>query len=984
AQLASDCFSLSDNFVTVTREFPEGGTISIDNGATSATICPGDGISDIISFISTGATGESFSYIITDENDVIIGFPVSASVDFESVPAGICRVYGVAYSGDIVANLGDTITTANLASACFTVSDNFVTVIRTEATTGPISIEGGATRVLVCPGDALPDLVRFDSTGTTLTNFNYLVTDTNNVVLQLAFTDQINFENFPAGVCRVWGLGYDGLATATPGLVAGVDPLATQCAALSENFVTVTKQIPDGGTVSTTDGEMEVMICPMDGVSDLITMQSSSASGARFFYVVTTDEDVIINVQDGPDFDFDSAPFGICRIWGLSFQGELLAAAGDVVTEIQLAEGCSDLSDNFVTVIRADAAVGAISLAGGGDLINTCPGDGNPDIVDFAVDGASDEVIYLITNDQDTLLATSGDPSFDFEGAGEGTCRVYALSFAGDFLAAAGDEVTTAMLASGCFALSENYVTVIREAPEGGMVSLADGSTEIDFCSGDGEPDVLNFITTSTTINYGYIIADNGIALTGISIDSFDFSNALTGMYEIYGVAYTGSLTVIPGLDIFNSPLSTDCWDLSDDFITVNITKVEGGDILGNGATELYFCPENPDDGFVTFTNNSLISDTNYVYVITTANDDQVVLSVLDSNSFDFGALPLMAVKVFGISYTGDILTGPGRSLASDPVATGCVGISNNCVTIFNDSPEAGEISVDGPFSGISCVVDGDINISVSTTSESLAGYAIIVTDTANVIRLISTTPDAVPFGDLPEGEYRLHGLSYTGNITAVIGDDADVAVLADNCYELTAAFISIVRGGEITAGMLRNATTEDGGDTIEFCLEPGAVPIAIVESTVGALNYRYIVTDTDNRVIAANLPSPIIPFTAFMPGEYRIYGFNFTGIPSVGINQILTTSVLSTECYALSANFITVILSQVDAGMVLTENDETEVEVEIDASSNAPVASVTFINTSGSTDSYAYVITDEDNIILGVSEDPTINFGPAGPGVCR
>ena len=103
-----------------------------------------------------------------------------------------------------------------------------------------------------------------------------------------------------------------------------------------------------------------------------------------------------------------------------------------------------------------------------------------------------------------------------------------------------------------------------------------------------------------------------------------------------------------------------------------------------------------------------------------------------------------------------------------------------------------------------------------------------------------------------------------------------------------------------------------------------------------------------------------------------------------MGINQILTNSVLSTECYALSGNFITVILSQPDAGMVTTIEGETEVEVEIDETSGTPVALVSFTNTSSTTDDYAYVITDESNIILGVSTDSTIDFGPAGIGVCR
>lgn len=983
-QLATECFSLSDNFVTVIREFPDGGTVSLTNGATEVSVCPGDGIADILNFTSTGATGEFFDFIITDDTGEILGFPASGNIDFETIPAGICRVYGLSYSGTISDEIGGQIDEIQLATACATLSENFVTVNRIEATTGTISLEGGGEEVLVCPGDAIPDLVRFDSTGTTLSNFNYLITNEDNVIIAaVPFTDVINFDNFPAGICRVYGIGYDGIITAAIGETVGVDQLATGCSAVSENFVTVTKQIPDGGTITTDAGENEVMVCSMDGIPDIVTAVSSSASGARFFYVLTTEDNNIISVQDNASFDFDVAPFGVCRIWGLSFQGTLLVGPGDNVIDAQLAEGCADLSDNFITVIREDAAVGNVSFTDGTDIAYTCPGDGIDDVLNFTVDGASSSIIYLITTDQDTLLTTAGDGSFNFEGAGTGTCRIYALSFAGALLAAAGTEVTTADLATGCFALSENYLTVVRETPDGATVSLADGTNEISFCSGDATPDVLNFTTTSDFANYGYIISDQGIALTGITTDSFDLSNALTGTLEIYGVAYTGELTIAPGFNIFESELSTDCYDLSDNFITVNIVQVIPGEITGNDATEVYLCPENLDDGLVIFETSSPMLGANYVYVVTFANDDNVVLNVVDGLSFDFGPVPLNELRVYAVCYTGDLQITPGlTSLTNDELASGCYGLSN-FITVFNESPEAGEVSVDGLSStGISCVVDGNTNISITSTTTSLAGYAAIITDTDGIIQLVSTDTENVDFGTLPEGDYRVYGLSYTGAVTAAVGDDIAIAVLADNCYELTAEFVEITRGGEITAGTLTNAT-DDGGDTITFCLADGGVPIAIVEPSIGTLNYRFIVTDTDNRVLAANLPSNIIPFTAFQPGEYRIYGFNFTGTPSVGINQILDNSVLSTECYALS-NFITVILSDPDAGMVFAVDMGSEVEIEIEGTPDMPEAFVTFGTTAPGPDAFTYLITDEDNLILGASADPTINFGPAGVGVCR
>ncbi len=536
-------------------------------------------------------------------------------------------------------------------------------------------------------------------------------------------------------------------------------------------------------------------------------------------------------------------------------------------------------------------------------------------------------------------------------------------------------------LATGCFDLSDNFITVIREVPDAGSISLEDGTNEISFCSGDAMMDSLVFInTSSTSANYAYIIGQEGFALTAITDSSFDFSNTFTGTYTIYGVAYTGTLTILPGQEIATTDLSTDCFDLSDTTITINVTRVDGGFIRGNGAQEVYLCPENPEDGFVTFTTNSILNDTLFRYVITTATD--VILAVLDSNSFDFGPLPLQELRVYAISYTGNFLAGPGSSLRLSPLASGCVSLSDNFVTVFNDSPEGGMVSLSGvPPSAISCTVDGDGDITVLTTSTSLTGYVVLVTDTNNVVQLIADDLANVPLGDLPVGDYRIHGLAYTGNLLVSVGDDADDVALADNCYELSSNFATVTQGGSISAGTLTNLN--EPGDTINFCIPAGDNPIAIVEASVVGPNYRYIITNANGIIRAANLPSNILPFGAFGPGEYRIYGFNYTGEATVSINQPIT-GFLSSACYALTSNFITVIYEDPDGGMIATAEGQTEVTVDIDTASTDPSAVVTFVSTSDSLNSFIYVVTDEDNVILSTSNSASIDFGAAGLGVCR
>ena len=988
ATLASECFALSDNFVTVTREDLTGGTVRLSNNATFASVCPNDDVADVLTFLATGASDESSVFIVTDTLGNILSVPLGNAVDFNEVAPGTCYVYNLTYLGDLLAAEGLNVNDDALATGCTALSDNFITVVRQAAQTGPISTEAGETEVLVCPGDAIPDPVRFDSTGTTLSRFVYLITDTNNVVIQLPFTDEINFEQLPLGVCRVHGLGYDGIPTASPGDTAGVNQLATGCSALSDNFVTVTKQRPVGGSVFTDANESEVTICPMDGVDDNITVARSGAAGANLTFVVTTDDNTILFAQDDPTFNFDDAPVGVCRIWSLSYQGELTAQEGADAGAGGLASGCFVLSDNFVTVIRMDLLSSTISLAGGATQIGTCPDDGEADVLTFTnTDESGAAFQYVVTDDNDVIISLVDGDSFDFDPAGPGVCRVWGFAYAGSVEAMPGDTVTSASLASGCSALSDNFITVVRETPFGGSVSLADGSTVAGVCSGaDGVP-ALDFFTTSGSTNYTYLIVqEDSFALISFD-DQFNFNNALAGTYRVYGLAFAGELTVAPAQNIFTTDLSTSCFELSDNFVEVIVERVNGGMIRGNDSTEVFFCTDNPDDGIVNLTTTGGANGANYRYIITTASDvASIILRVTedDATSFDFGGLGLEELRIYGVSYTGDFTGMIGTPVAA-MLAEGCIDLSDNFVTVFNDTPEAGEINfTDVSANGLICTVNGAAAFTATTTSNSLTGYALIVTDTLNIVQQVSLGLEPVDVSALAEGPYRVYGLAYTGNVTVRAGDDLALVALADNCFELTADFLPFTRGESVDAGILTNVTTEGTGDTITFCVPAGDQPVAVVQTSAASPNFRYIVTEENGRVRATNLVSNIIPFQTFGPGNYRIYGFDFTGTPLIGINQNIFTATLATRCAALSENFITVRYQDPDGGVVTTTDGASSVEVEIDGEGASAMAVVSFATTFDGPEDYLYLITDEDNNLLTTTTETAFNFGPAGVGVCR
>ena len=140
---------------------------------------------------------------------------------------------------------------------------------------------------------------------------------------------------------------------------------------------------------------------------------------------------------------------------------------------------------------------------------------------------------------------------------------------------------------------------------DGALVLTSTFSTSEDVCS-DGVADVIAFINTSTsTENYDYILtdaSDNIISL--LAGASFDFETAALGTYHVWGVSYNGVLTnVIPGAPVSGVGSNGSCFDLSTNFVTVNVEICQG--VSGNSANTWGVYP-NPGNGDFTVHNGGV------------------------------------------------------------------------------------------------------------------------------------------------------------------------------------------------------------------------------------------------------------------------------------------------------------------------------------------------------------------------------------------
>ncbi|MEM7369191.1 MAG: cellulose binding domain-containing protein [Bacteroidota bacterium] len=330
----------------------DGGTVATEAGTDTAYYCinGSGGGSSVISFDSTTAATDNFAYVVTSPAGIILGLPPGDMVDFAPAGAGECWVWGLSYTGSITANVGDDANTVALSNGCFDLSDNYVVVYRDDVDGGMVyNADGGDTSYVCIDGTA--QVVSFTHMNNSGPNFRYVVTDPQGNILGLPPGNSVDFAPAGVGECWVWGLGYSGDVTAQVGDNALTAALTDGCFDLSDNFLVVLRDDVDGGMVYNADGGDTSYVC-IDGTAQVVSFTHMNNSGPNFRYVVTDPQGNILGLPPGNSVDFAPAGVGECWVWGLGYSGDVTAQVGDNALTAALTDGCFDLSDNFLVVLR--------------------------------------------------------------------------------------------------------------------------------------------------------------------------------------------------------------------------------------------------------------------------------------------------------------------------------------------------------------------------------------------------------------------------------------------------------------------------------------------------------------------------------------------------------------------------------------------------------------------------------------------------------
>ncbi len=290
---------------------------------------------------------------------------------------------------------------------------------------------------------------------------------------------------------------------------------------------------PTGGTISTTDN---TTFCVDDDRPDVVTVTLANENGSASTWVITDKDGNILEVANSSVFDFEGVSEGICFIQHISYNNTLtdsISAGGNINDLI----GCFSISNS----IRIDRLAGencnALCQVAGGTLSTAdpttlCVGDGTVDQIDVSLLGnQGPQSTWVITDNEDNILALPVGPPFDFENVPSGICKIWHISSLYPLSnLAMGNSINNI---SECHALSTNAIVVNRNTPD--LVSI------------------ITPITTTcrnTPIQLSTNLTGSSIAFSWTSIgEVFDDANSATPTFiPSFPGSYPVSVTVSDGV----------------------------------------------------------------------------------------------------------------------------------------------------------------------------------------------------------------------------------------------------------------------------------------------------------------------------------------------------------------------------------------------------------------------------------------------------
>jgi len=709
ATTASGCYEHSDEntFITITKNacivFECLSSETNTSQGNLIDICPTDGLDDHIALQNSLNldAGANYAYLITDAAEIVQEVVLSDNFNFEGSDLNEQRVYGVHYDGVLNAVLGQNRFMTS-ASGCFEHSSasQFVTITKNACPPVfnclPSAVTSGInTSLNICTSDGVSDIVNFNNSinASAGDHYAYLITNADNILLDVTFENSYDFENFSVSTIYVYGIHFDGSLEPQIGLNR-LQTTATGCYehSASDGFLFINGEdcvIPfmcQESSTSILGASNEIDICAEDGVDNVISFSNNLATdaGGNYAYLITDANEIVQFVVNTNNFNFEGSSMDEQRVYGMHYDGILNGLVGQN-RSLTTATGCFTHSSaqNYITITKQacppvyECMTTVTATTDWATSIDICPSDGIDDLVELRNNlsiETGDHYAYLLTDAAGILEAVIFDNSYNFEGTDQEEQRIYGINYDGALMPMMGVDrkLTTA---TGCFAHSGDdlYLTVSKNACSvefeclETVTATTNWVTEIDICPNDGidnRVELRNNLSIALGDHYAFLITDAAEVLQEVVFDTlYNFEGSSLDEQRVYGIHFDGTLMPMIGADR-QLTTSSGCYTHSGDNLFLTVTKnacdipfecEESLTATVDWVTEVDICANDNEDDLVELRNNiDTPPGDHYVYLLT--DEFEVLQEVILDTVYNFENTGTAEQRIYGLSYAGDLL----------------------------------------------------------------------------------------------------------------------------------------------------------------------------------------------------------------------------------------------------------------------------------------------------------------------------------------
>lgn len=776
-----------------------------------------------------------------------------------------------------------------------------------QCTPHSISTPENESRIFACAGDGKPDNYIFTKSDSSSLKYAFILSDRSDNIIRVQTLPNFNFDGTAPTLFRVWGVSYSDSITFKVGQDVTTVQGVNGCARLSENFILIVREIPSAPDAFFANGDRDTVFCASNALLDTLIMQDPQLTTGKQIFIVTKFGGAIVDFFTGLLFVVDGLPKGSYFIYVVSYTGNLTIAPNNNIFTSNLSNGCFAIGLRPSRIDLEDlVADRMIPLS---EQTIFCPLDNLQDIYTVQMVDNRSPVHTLILLDNSNICRGIGNGlSLNLNNLPEGDYTLQALGYSGTLKIKIGDTIiksSSVQYSTDCFVWSINTISIRLRIPHAGRINSATGDTLLFACPGDRLPDRITFNATSqSSSNYVVVITNEKnriVAMTNLG-GFVDFESFTPGSCRAYGLAYTGTLNI--ALDsAFTGVLSTDCYEVTPNFLIINKDVAKGGSInLKEGGTVYYSCPDKDGIRKIEFERrNSSMSP--YQYVLTSESGS--IIDFVQNDSLSFSNLNAQTYRIYGVAYSGRRVVSKLSNIFVSSFSDGCYSISENFIRVVHERARGGGVRLpDGSTKELFCPSEtGNRLVQFRNVDVSGNLYNFIITDSTN--RIIEISPRfSFNFDTVRRGLYFVYGVSYIGNITVKKGEVLERTRFSTECFSYSINRLEVIIG-EIDGGRL---TSSEGSDNVFTC--PSNVDldlIQIIPLQTRSLGYRYVITNEFNTIIGFSSIDMIDFGTAAINSKCRVYGVAYKGDFTGVLNRDVFQTAFSASCYDLSENFVSV-----------------------------------------------------------------------------